>query len=128
MGNLRRRSGHRLSWSIQYEGPRGVPPVLWALGFITLAEGGKKYLILKNGNALIGLFQGLFEGNIVTFDPGWDESARNVEPFDDVRAIQRHLKQHGIPLVQAADETTTGPASFIITDPDGNTILVDQHR
>lgn len=99
-----------------------------ALGFTTLAEGGKKYLILKNGNALIGLFQGLFEGNILTFNPGWDESARNVEPFDDVRTIQRHLRQHGIPLVQAADETTTGPASFLITDPDGNTILVDQHR
>lgn len=99
-----------------------------ALGFTTLGPGGKQYLILKNGNALIGLFQGMFQGNILTFNPGWDESARNVEPFDDVRAIQRHLQEQGIPLVHAADEATTGPASFIITDPDGNTILVDQHR
>ncbi|MCW5911534.1 MAG: VOC family protein [Cyclobacteriaceae bacterium] len=99
------------------------------LGFTVL--GGdlrKNYLIMKNGNALIGLFQGMFEGNILTFNPGWDESANNVEPFDDVRKIQQHLKRNGIKLNTEADEATTGPASFMVTDPDGNLILLDQHR
>lgn len=99
------------------------------LGFTIL--GGnieQNWLILKNENAIIGLFQGMFEGNIITFNPGWDESANNVEPFDDVREIQRALKEKGISLVSEADETTAGPASLMVKDPDGNLILVDQHR
>lgn len=98
------------------------------LGFSIFAGAlEKNYLIMKNGNALIGLFQGMFEGNILTFNPGWDENAQKVESFDDVRAIQKHLKNSGITPVQEADETTTGAASCILTDPDGNTILLDQH-
>lgn len=99
-----------------------------ALGFTVL--GGaleKNYLIMKNGNALIGLFQGMFENNILTFNPGWDENTNLVEPFDDVRVIQRHLKDHNIELASAADENTSGPASFVVMDPDGNAILIDQH-
>lgn len=87
----------------------------------------KNYLIMKNGRALIGLFQGMFEGNLLTFNPGWDEDARTLDDFDDVRAIQRHLKAQGIPLVQEADEDSAGPASFVVQDPDGNVILIDQH-
>lgn len=87
-----------------------------------------KYLIMKNGNALIGLFEGMFEGNILTFNPGWDENAKNVENFDDIRKIQQHLKNSGIVLTSEADENTTGPASLTTTDPDGNVILLDQHR
>lgn len=100
-----------------------------SLGFT--ATGGdlkKNYLIMKNGNALIGLFQGMFEGNILTFNPGWDESASKVDPFNDVREIQQHLKRNGIKLTSEADATTTGPASITLTDPDGNQILLDQHR
>ncbi len=99
------------------------------LGFSVFAGGmEQRYLIMKNGNALIGLFQGMFEGNILTFNPGWDENAQNVERFDDVRQIQQHLKSKGIELTTEADEKTTGPASIMLTDPDGNTILFDQHR
>lgn len=99
------------------------------LGFKVFAGSMKQnYLIMKNENALIGLFQGMFEGHILTFNPGWDENATNVEKFDDVREIQRHLKQNGIDLISEADEKTTGPASIMLTDPDGNTILIDQHR
>jgi predicted lactoylglutathione lyase len=99
------------------------------LGFTTL--GGnieKNWLILKNGQTVIGLFQGMFPNNILTFNPGWDQNAANMESFDDVRQIQQHLKSNGITLVSEADESTTGPASFMVTDPDGNTILFDQHR
>lgn len=99
------------------------------LGFT--AFGGSlehNYLIMKNGNALIGLFQGMFEGNLLTFNPGWDESANPIDSFDDVRVIQKDLKEKGVSLLSEADETTTGPASFMISDPDGNTILIDQHR
>lgn len=99
------------------------------LGFTTL--GGnieKNWLILKNGQTVIGLFQGMFPNNILTFNPGWDQNAANMESFDDVRQIQQHLKSNGINLVSEADESTTGPASFMVTDPDGNTILFDQHR
>ncbi|ERM80114.1 glyoxalase [Rhodonellum psychrophilum GCM71 = DSM 17998] len=85
------------------------------------------YLIMKNGNALIGLFQGMFENNILTFNPGWDENANALGQFDDIRKIQQDLKEKGISLQTEADETTTGPASFVLSDPDGNTILVDQH-
>lgn len=87
-----------------------------------------KYLIMKNGNSLIGLFQGMFENNILTFNPGWDENANNVEPFDDVREIQRQVKSKGIAIEKEADENTSGPASFVVMDPDGNAILIDQHR
>ncbi len=87
----------------------------------------QNYLIMKNGNALVGLFHGMFEGNILTFNPGWDENAKPLEQYDDVRAIQRHLKSNGVTLVSEADETTTGPASIVFTDPDGNVILIDQH-
>ncbi len=99
------------------------------LGFEVLAgDMEKNYLILKNENALIGLFQGMFEGNILTFNPGWDESGKETERFDDVRKIQQHLKSKGMQLENEADESTTGPANFMVKDPDGNLILIDQHR
>ncbi len=87
-----------------------------------------KYLIMKNEHSLIGLFQGMFEGNMLTFNPGWDDNAKNIEKFDDVREIQRQLKGKGIKLTMEADDKTTGPASVMTTDPDGNVILIDQHR
>jgi catechol 2,3-dioxygenase-like lactoylglutathione lyase family enzyme len=99
------------------------------LGFTAFAGSlERKYLIMKNENALIGLFEGMFPNNILTFNPGWDENAQNIESFDDVREIQRRLKEKGIKLETEADETTTGPAGFFVTDPDGNSILFDQHR
>ena len=82
---------------------------------------------MKNGNALIGLFQGMFEENILTFNPGWDENANSLESFDDVRSIQKELKRNNIKLESQADENTLGPASMVLKDPDGNTILIDQH-
>lgn len=98
------------------------------LGFEVFAgDEARNYLILKNGNALIGLFQGMFENNILTFNPGWDESANALDEFDDVRDIQKHLKSKGVGLSSEADESTTGPASFVVLDPDGNAILIDQH-
>jgi catechol 2,3-dioxygenase-like lactoylglutathione lyase family enzyme len=87
----------------------------------------ENWLILKNGETVIGLFQGMFEGNLLTFNPGWDQSAKPVEQFTDVRELQRRLKEQGIALSPEADETTTGPAYFSAVDPDGNVILVDQH-
>ncbi|MFK8039501.1 MAG: VOC family protein [Crocinitomicaceae bacterium] len=99
------------------------------LGFIE--NGGSmelSYLIMKNENALIGLFQGMFDGNILTFNPGWDENANNIESFEDVRVIQKNLKDKGIALITEASDSTKGPASIMLTDPDGNLILVDQHR
>jgi catechol 2,3-dioxygenase-like lactoylglutathione lyase family enzyme len=99
------------------------------LGFSVFAGGMEKnYLIMKNEDTLIGLFQGMFTENILTFNPGWDNNARNIPDFDDVRQIQRHLKSHGIRPDHEADENTKGPASFTVTDPDGNLILFDQHR
>ncbi|HZF65821.1 MAG TPA: VOC family protein [Chitinophagaceae bacterium] len=99
------------------------------LGFETFAGSiDKNYLIMKNENALIGLFQGMFEGNILTFNPGWDENAKNIEKFDDVREIQKNLKSKGVLLTAEADEQTSGPASIMTQDPDGNLILIDQHR
>ncbi|PRY84322.1 VOC family protein [Mongoliibacter ruber] len=99
------------------------------LGFEVFAGSMEQnYLIMKNENSLIGLFQGMFEGNILTFNPGWDENGNNLNDFDDIREIQRQLKQNGIALITEADETTSGPASVMITDPDGNVILLDQHR
>jgi len=98
------------------------------LGFVVFAgDMEKKYLIMKNGNALIGLFEGMFQGNIMTFNPGWDESANPLDQFEDVRTIQKHLKESGVKLASEADEATTGPASFMVNDPDGNLILLDQH-
>jgi len=87
----------------------------------------QNYLIMKNGNALIGLFQGMFDNNIITFNPGWDENAKLLKEFDDVRTIQKQLKDNNITLITEADTTTKGPASFMVLDPDGNQILVDQH-
>ena len=98
------------------------------LGFTVYAgQLEKNYLIMKNGNALIGLFQGMFENNILTFNPGWDENANKVNPFDDIRTIQNHLKSKGIKLESEVDESSSGPASFMVYDPDGNAILLDQH-
>lgn len=99
-----------------------------SLGFEKFAgDMAQNYLIMKNERTLIGLFQGMFEGNIMTFNPGWDETAQPLNGFDDVREIQRELKKNNINFVQECDESTKGPASAIITDPDGNTILLDQH-
>lgn len=99
------------------------------LGFKVFADtSAKKYLILKNGDTIIGLFQGMFEGNILTFNPGWDQNAQNLEQFDDVRDIQKHLKAQHIALTTEANESTSGPASLMVKDPDGNLILIDQHR
>ena len=88
----------------------------------------QNWLILKNGECIIGLFQGMFEKNILTFNPGWDSNAQNVAAFTDVRELQRQLKAQGVTLMPEADEGTTGPASFVAVDPDGNPVLVDQHR
>lgn len=99
------------------------------LGFTVFGGGMEQnYLIMKNDKALIGLFQGMFQGNILTFNPGWDENAQNIEKFEDIRAIQQQLKASGMTLGSEADESTTGPASLMLTDPDGNMILLDQHR
>lgn len=99
------------------------------LGFLKLGgDINQKWLILKNGNAIIGLFEGMFDKNIITFNPGWDENCQNLETFDDVRIIQEHLMKCGIQLTSAADTTTLGPAHITLTDPDGNNILIDQHR
>lgn len=99
------------------------------LGFNAFAGSMEQnYLIMKNDNALIGLFQGMFQGNILTFNPGWDENASNAENFEDIRKIQKQLKSSGLTLTSEADEKTQGPASLMLTDPDGNVILLDQHR
>ena len=90
-------------------------------------DAAQNWLILKNGNHVIGLFQGMFEKNIMTFNPGWDSNANKLESFTDVRDLQRQLKAKGVQLESEADESTTGPASFMAVDPDGNPILVDQH-
>jgi catechol 2,3-dioxygenase-like lactoylglutathione lyase family enzyme len=88
----------------------------------------QNWLILKNGDTILGLFRGMFEKNMLTFNPGWDQNAQPVTPFTDVRELQRHLKAQGVTRFSAeADESTTGPASFILVDPDGNPVLVDQH-
>jgi len=87
----------------------------------------QNWLILQNETATIGLFQGMFDKNILTFNPGWDRNANTLESFDDVRAIQQKLKERGLTLTSAADESSTGPASCTLADPDGNVILFDQH-
>lgn len=88
----------------------------------------ENWAILKNGPHIIGLFQGMFDKNILTFNPGWDQDAQEINPFTDVRELQKLLKAQGIGLTTEADETTTGPASITLIDPDGNPILIDQHR
>ena len=98
------------------------------LGFTVFAGDLKmNYLIMKNENALVGLFQGMFPKNILTFNPGWDENATALPSFDDVRKIQAHLKSKKLKLEQEVDEKSNGPASIMLTDPDGNQILIDQH-
>jgi len=88
----------------------------------------QNYLIMKNESTLIGLFQGMFEGNLLTFNPGWDENAQALERFDDIRSIQKELRASNVALLSEADENSSGPASLMLTDPDGNVILLDQHR
>lgn len=98
------------------------------LGFEVMAgDPDMNYLILQNGDSTIGLFQGMFEGNILTFNPGWDARAQPLEEFADVREIQRRLKEQGLELASEVDESTTGPASLTLIDPDGNPVLIDQH-
>lgn len=98
------------------------------LGFtVLMGDITQNWLILKNGDHVIGLFQGMFEKNILTFNPGWDSNARQLDTFTDVRELQRQLKAKGIEFQSEADESTTGPASFVLLDPDGNPILIDQH-
>ena len=87
----------------------------------------QNWLILRNGDHTIGLFQGMFEKNSLTFNPGWDKHANPLDSFTDVRSIQKQLKEQGVELLGEADENTTGPANFYLVDPDGNPILVDQH-
>ena len=94
---------------------------------VFMGNAAQKWLILKNGAHVIGLFQGMFEKNILTFNPGWDSNAQKLDSFTDVRDLQRQLKAQGVEFQVQADENTTGPASFIAADPDGNSILVDQH-
>ena len=98
------------------------------LGFaIVSGEETQNWLILRNGDHTIGLFQGMFEKNMLTFNPGWDKECNKLESFTDVRELQQKLKSDGLKFESEADESTSGPASFILTDPDGNPILVDQH-
>jgi len=99
------------------------------LGFEVMGgDAQQNWLILKNGDHVLGLFQGMFKENILSFNPGWDQSANELDSFTDVRDIQRELKSQGISLSSEADESTSGPASIMLTDPDGNQILIDQHR
>ncbi len=98
------------------------------LGFKPFAgNAAQNWLIMKNGENVIGLFHGMFEKNVMTFNPGWDSSAKKLAEFTDVREIQRRLKADGVQIEKEADEGTTGPASFVVRDPDGNMILLDQH-
>ena len=98
------------------------------LGFTNFGgDPARNWLILRNGDHVIGLFQGMFERNILTFNPGWDQSAQPLAEFTDVRELQRQLRMRGVKFASEADESTTGPASFLVVDPDGNPILFDQH-
>lgn len=98
------------------------------LGFkVVFGEAEQNWLIMQNGTATIGLFQGMFEKNILTFNPGWDRNANPLDSFTDIRDLQRQMKDNGVELVNEVGESTSGPASFTIIDPDGNPILVDQH-
>ncbi len=95
---------------------------------VVMGDASQGWLILKNERAIIGLFRGMFEKNMLTFNPGWDENAQPLAQFTDVRELQRRLKAQGVALLMEADESTTGPAQLMAVDPDGNPILVDQHR
>ncbi len=98
------------------------------LGFeVFHGEEEQNWLIMKNGDATVGLFQGMFEKNILTFNPGWDTSANNLDSFADVRELQKEFKAKGLPLESEVDESTSGPGSITLIDPDGNPILIDQH-
>jgi len=98
------------------------------LGFEAIGgEEKQNWLILQSGENTVGLFQGMFERNIMTFNPGWGNRGEPLGKFTDVREIQRHLKRHGLELQSEADESTNGPASLVVVDPDGNPILIDQH-
>ncbi|WP_306146877.1 MULTISPECIES: VOC family protein [unclassified Roseibium] len=98
------------------------------LGFSDLGGSGSDgWVILKNGETVIGLFQDMFEKNILTFNPGWDQDAKKLDAFTDIRSLQKTLKDKGYSFVQEVDETTTGPGSLMLVDPDGNPILIDQH-
>jgi Lactoylglutathione lyase and related lyases len=97
------------------------------LGFRGVGGNSKTWLVLQNETSTIGLFQGMFEKNMLTFNPGWDRTKATLADFDDVREIQKELKSKGLTLETTADESTKGPASFMVIDPDGNPILVDQH-
>lgn len=99
------------------------------LGFSQMGgDPSHNFLIMKNGDTIIGLFQGMFEKNIITFNPGWDHNAQNLDSFTDVRDIQKSLQEAGIELIETADPETEGPAHITLIDPDGNPILIDQHR
>jgi lactoylglutathione lyase len=98
------------------------------LGFTVFGgDQSQNWLIMKNRDHVIGLFKNMFEKNILTFNPGWDSDAQPLRQFTDVRKLQRQLKDRGVSFISEADESSTGPASFMVADPDGNTILVDQH-
>jgi catechol 2,3-dioxygenase-like lactoylglutathione lyase family enzyme len=98
------------------------------LGFTAFhGDASQNWLILKNGDHVIGLFQGMFDRNTLTFNPGWDQTASPVADFTDIRELQRRLKEQGVELVAEADEATTGPAYLMVMDPDGNPVLIDQH-
>ena len=98
------------------------------LGFDAIGgDEGQGWLILSNGDCTVGLFQGMFERNTLTFNPGWDQNAKSLERFEDIRDMQKRLRKAGVEFVSEADEATSGPASFVVVDPDGNPILVDQH-
>lgn len=97
------------------------------LGFVATGNIDDNWLILKSGSTVIGLFHGMFDKNMLTFNPGWDQDANPVDGFTDIREIQKRLKTKGISFKSEADESTSGPASFIIHDPDGNPVLLDQH-
>ena len=100
-----------------------------ALGFEEIGgSDAENYLILKNGECVIGLFQGMFEGNVLTFNPGWDQAGEDIDPFADVREIQAQVKQAGITPLDEVDESGRGPGSLLLQDPDGNILLIDQHR
>jgi lactoylglutathione lyase len=110
------------------EDPAGPRAFYEKLGFeVVGGDPAQNWLILRNGTATIGLFQGIFERNILTFNPGWDDKAQAVEEFTDVREHQRRLRSKGLELKNEADESSTGPASFVVIDPDGNPVLIDQH-
>ena len=98
------------------------------LGFTTFGgDMTQNWLIMKNGNAIVGLFQGMFERNMLTFNPGWDMNTNNLDHYTDIRGLQKHLKEKGVAFASEVVESSTGPASFMLLDPDGNPILVDQH-